>query len=56
MMVGGRFQYETALVKEGAMFLHGDESIRVFLIKGDLDRGGSSAFFFRRSWTAVAAI
>ena len=55
MMVGGRFQYETALVKEGAMFLKGGESIRAFLIKGDLDKGGSSAFF-RRSWTAVAEI
>ena len=46
MLVGVRFQDGRALVKEVALFLKGGSSIRMYLRKGVLYRGGLSAFLF----------
>ena len=45
MMVYVRLEDGEVFVKEGAVFLEGDESKRKLSSKGDIDRGGSSAFF-----------
>ena len=46
MIVDGSFQYGMALVKEGAVFLKGGDSRRMWSSEGDPDGGGYSAFFF----------
>ena len=45
-MVYGRFQYGSALVKEGSVLLKGGESGRTLLSVCDYDGGGYRAFLF----------
>ena len=45
-MADGRLQYGIDLVKEDTVFLQGGDSGRIPLVKGDLYRGGYSAFLF----------
>ena len=55
MMVYVRLEDGEVFVKEGAVFLEGGESKRKLSSKGDIDRGGSSAFFLSwRSWKSIA--
>ena len=44
MVVDGRFQDGTSLVKEGVVFLKGGDIGRTLPSEGDRDKGGSSEF------------